>query len=147
MSNATATRWKRGFFRLWVLVSTLWVLAVLALAQPWDAFGRYQEATDKLERFSSAFAKVDAKIAAGGGPSEDGTYYDVERLKGMREELETRQIGVQATVDGFPTQMLTVLSALIGVPLFVLGFGAALAWVIGGFKQGDTAKNEEPKNT
>jgi hypothetical protein len=133
--DTSAVKWKRGFFRLWVVLAAFWALAVVALAQPWDTINQYREATTNLERFASAYTKIDAKVAAGGGTSDDGTYYDVERLKGMREELEKRETRLIATIDGFPSQVIEFLSVLIGVPLSLLGFGSALAWVLGGFRR------------
>jgi len=116
-----ALRVARGLFRLWLILSVLWVAGVAFMA--WEKFADI----DRLE--TQAIGKSDTSIPRPRGPWDD--YADPMAppvvSKTAAEERRTAIWG-----DGIRIAFLP--------PVFVLALGAALVWAFRGFGESDVGR-------
>lgn len=149
---------QRGFFRIWVVGSALFVIAVAALS--------YGKVTSEFERASMDFSKgsvlmlpTDCKLARGSsgadyspidGPWNDYTtqpvcWYKITDFRRLYPEYA--DISEDALSDKLydragivrrparPWQELGIAAAIaLSVPLISLMIGAALGWALSGFR-------------
>jgi hypothetical protein len=108
--------WRRGLFRLWIVGSALFVIAI--------AFISYG---DIKEKFNNEMFEVQL---------EDGRTFQVRA-----PDMETATAKVRAQPEGFiieePPSPWTTLEMwagiALGIPLAVLALGAFLMWAFSGF--------------
>jgi hypothetical protein len=140
--------WKRGLFRLWLLASILWFagsgsIAVLEsspleqqrtsltsdASRPCDAEA-FLDSGNRDPQQLADFSKYGAPLTdvPQSQSDESGTRLDKTEL------IPLCASRVEYVRDwNMPDQ--DVVSLIIGVPVLVLGLGAAIAWVVGGFRK------------
>jgi hypothetical protein len=153
---------RRGFFRVWLLCSSLFATAVLGLG-----YGKiheqfvYEAADKEMEGLGvtvipvhcrDARGKLNADYSAPDGPWRDFSEKaeckyklpDFRRLypeyKDMDEDDLTRKMyekaGITLLPKAHPWQSLgELLLMALGIPLAVLCFGWAVGWAFAGFRQ------------
>lgn len=109
------------------------------LSEPWKHIGNYSKARDKLDDVPSILARIDADLEKGGRTLDDGTFVDSERLTKIRDTVQGKQTELEATIANFPMLVLKDVLLLLGVPSALLALGAAVAWVIGGFRRSNNS--------
>jgi hypothetical protein len=100
--------WRRGLFRLWIVGSVLFVLAV--------AFISYSEIMQQFDDAATIAAHQAAQAAS--QPVEDG--------------LTVYEVGIGPPPAPWAT-LGTWASIAFGIPLAVLVLGASLVWAFSGF--------------
>ena len=141
MKDINVIQWKRGFIRLWVLIAIVWVAGISTISRPWEAMEEYTEAKERLEKIPGAYARIDADIAKGGGTFEGGKFADVAQLTRIREKVEERQLELETKIENFPTRTFNFVLLLFGAPMVLLGLGAAVTWVLVGFRRSTNTQN------
>jgi hypothetical protein len=143
---------RRGFFRLWLLLSALFVIATAVVSFP-DVKSEFKNAA--LEAFIIWDVPVVCSDARGriGDDYDEHEYlgknycwYAPKKFKVLYPESEYKDLTDEQLSDrlyekaGYPvthaspwTLVLKVVSIAIGVPLIVLAVGSALGWSIAGF--------------
>lgn len=131
------TRWAKGFLRLWLVVSALWVAMSFTLIvgqMGGNPFGQYREAVQKADRLEAEARRV-----------FDETLPTVELGEGislvpMTDEVlerERKAAVAQAAAQALAARIRSELVQLAGVallpPLFLFLGGLVTRWVARGF--------------
>ncbi|MBU6442429.1 MAG: hypothetical protein KGR48_00840 [Alphaproteobacteria bacterium] len=122
--------WKRGFFRIWLIASGLFVIAVSAIywqqaAHQFEALRHVLPANERSPELQKA---IDALYRVSSAPASDP---HARALAQHVSDLNRREIELR---DGNPWQTIYEGMALaIAVPLILLALGAAAGWALGGF--------------
>ena len=127
--------WRRGLFRLWVIGTVLFVMAVAMVAyddiKTVIAYGDIKAKLDAAKNeFAAAASKREAEQPIDGDwatpdPRNDPKLRALARLNVMEEVM------FDATRAWARTEYLA--SIAFGVPLVVLALGASLVWAFSGF--------------
>jgi hypothetical protein len=146
---------QRGFFRVWVILSILFVIAV-AIVSYTDVSREFEWASLDFSSTSTVMVPADCKLARG----KAGTDYDTpDRWNGyaphcwyqmptfrrlfpeygdLSDDVLTSKAYAKAGIELKPARpwraLGIALSIAFGVPLVVLALGAALGWAISGFR-------------
>jgi hypothetical protein len=150
-------RWRRGFFRLWILFSVLWVAGAILISLNQGApyyperalyFAANENAPRAVELYSDAYKKlimlkeqgsmtaiaidpypeVTLFLKAGKTPDEINPFID-RAAAFQKQERDMILIRNRSEVQQ------AFLALGLGVPLGLLAFGSAIAWVLGGFRR------------
>ena len=112
--------WRRGLFRLWIVGTALFVIAV--------AFVSYSEIK---AQFDDALKNTTFEVQAPDGRTLEVQAPDMETAKAMVRTLSEGFI-----IDKLPNPWATLglwASIAFGIPLAVLALGASLVWAFSGF--------------
>lgn len=125
--SLSEVRWARGFFRLWVLLSCLWV--IVSIGEAWSRFPSehqraYQVLSDSGEGIEPSRVAAAAAKARAANDTEAG-----ERLQ-QRADEKLRQL--RAAQD---EELSYAISRTIVPPLMLLALGSAIAWALRGFRK------------
>jgi hypothetical protein len=134
------TNMRRGFFRLWVLVSALW-MAATGLMWGTDLYNQRQrlKAYRAIESmFAELVVSLEAGIAAGGMTTSTGEWRDAGLLQldlvDARVGAEKRKADIADLEARIRDQLAPAAATIVGPPLFLLLLGMAIAWVASGFR-------------
>lgn len=117
-------RWARGFFRLWVVFSILWVTIVAAFS--YDSFPTSKKPWFEIQFRGESFTKSELIASADRAKQEDNSLAEAQfltLLTVLDRRIENAQ--KQAIQGGLMIGFL--------VPLSLLVFGSLVAWAIRGF--------------
>ena len=125
--------WRKGFFRLWVLFTVLWVIGAGFGGYVYGGWKPYQDASrelarlDKFERANEAekveMVRKDPYIGLG------------QWVVSGCAKKETLTQCVNSSRERMKTGLKISGAIAIAVPAALLALGAALAWVFKGFRQ------------
>jgi hypothetical protein len=157
--------WRRGFFRLWVIGSALFVIAVAAinyseikaqfdaalpagfvldLPVPCGEASRGVEGTDfhRGVVFDDQIPPAKRVTPAKPPNASDTCYYELAKFRLLYPEYLSDKVLTSklfarhgVTLRDPWTTLLTVVQIAFGIPLIVLIFGAVLSWALSGFKK------------
>jgi hypothetical protein len=132
--------WRRGLFRLWVIGTVLFVMAVAMVAyddiKTVIAYGDIKAKFDAAKaEFNAAKAENDAANKPLGGEWAIGATPGPVTDPNLIARLNTRNAADEAMFDADRAWASTEYLAGIafGVPLAVLALGASLVWAFSGF--------------
>lgn len=145
MDKSSGVLWSRGFFRLWVLCSVAWVLA-MTLAGVNSLPSEYAQQTfvsDRVTGLGAAFAKHGPSYAQSG---EFG-YIDLHNLRAALSKAEKAndqksalefKVAITNLESEYSTQLWDAVAVFaifaLSVPIVVLVIGLCVRWVIRGFR-------------
>jgi hypothetical protein len=129
--------WRRGFFRLWLVLSALWIGLVVYLNEPktytrfWKAVYEVKSSDGRVRRFNLAGSRTELAADVTAWMQAQRPDINISELQKDRDELVTALKSLhQAELDGAKTAWLfTVLP-----PLALLGFGLCIFWITRGFR-------------
>jgi hypothetical protein len=133
---------RRGLFRIWIVLSTLWVLGIgsfIALNTNWitsppaPAPKPAQEAKSLMPALDALMAQEEAQNASVGTPGKNGIP-PFPPNGGMVVSNE------QPAPESNPIPWKTDLALIFGPPLVFYLLGSALLWIIAGFRSLKTQK-------
>jgi hypothetical protein len=138
---------RRGFFRIWVILSSLFIIGV--------AFASYKEVIGEFEKASLDFSSfvIEVPVNCTEARGKSGTDYlefqkcwyqmpTFRRLfpeyKDMSDDAVSDKLYAKAGIELHPARTWKALgiaiSIALGVPLVALVIGAALGWAFSGFR-------------
>jgi len=130
--------WRRGFFRLWVVLSVLWIGLVVYLIEPktytrfWRA-GVYEvkSSDGRVRQFNLAGSQTELAADITAWIQAQRPDINISEFEKDRDELVTAlKSEYQAELDEAKTAwLLTVLP-----PVALLGFGLCIFWIARGFR-------------
>jgi hypothetical protein len=129
--------WRRGFFRLWVVLSVLWIGLVVYLNEP-KTYIRFsnpvyevKSSDGRVRRFNLAGSQTKLAADLTEWMQAERPDINISEFENDRDELVTAlKAEYQAEVDEAKTAWLfTVLP-----PLALLGFGLCILWIVRGFR-------------
>jgi hypothetical protein len=150
---------RRGFFRLWLLFSALFVIATAVVFFS-DVKSEFEKAAsiaafNKMAWGDSLLLPVECSADLRGRKGEDYEFlngyggkntcwYKVEKFRGLYPEYKDltddqvldrtyEKLGIPLTHPSPWTLVLKTLSIAVGVPLIVLAVGSAIGWSFAGF--------------
>ena len=113
--------WRRGLFRLWIVGSALFVLAVAFIS-----YGEIKQQFDTALKPTTTF-----EVQRPDGSTLDIQAPDMETAKAM-----VRMLAEGFIIDKPPNPWATLgvwASIAFGIPLAVLALGSSLVWAFSGF--------------
>jgi hypothetical protein len=143
--------WSRGFFRLWIILTLVWIGAI------WFSTG-----TEDFKGLWAPDAKIDVEYKGGVRDTLDGTrpqeYLRQQIIAGVSEgakilaqkgdpaEAKRQNEGANDTANELlrvladekakrADRLHRVLVLLLGPPTFLLAIGIAIAWIARGFRK------------
>ena len=147
--------WRRGFFRLWVLGSALFVIAMAIsnyaeIKHQFDLWNANETISWDVPVLCSDARGVEGKDFLLNAPwSEEGKgscWYTLSKFRPLYPEYndlsdedltlklyKKRGISIQQPTNPWMT-LLTDIGIAFGIPLIVLILGTTMAWVLSGFK-------------
>jgi hypothetical protein len=142
---------RRGFFRLWLLFSILFVIGTAAVSYS-DVKSEFEAAAVAAKNIlmvpvacSDARGKAGTDYEVFEDPSKTNKcWYQVPKLRALFPEYKDltddqlsdrlyQKAGIQTTPIAPWTLVIRTVSIAIGVPLIVLAVGSALGWSLAGF--------------
>jgi hypothetical protein len=145
---------RKGTFRLWVVLSVLFVIGVGAVefSSVRDAFRKAQSDAELSDKYGWALllptdcSKARGILGKDYERHEDGLcWYDVPRFRALYPEYKDlkdsdlgdrlyAKAGVPITKPHPWQTVAKVASIAFGIPIFVLLLGASLFWAVAGFR-------------
>lgn len=127
------TRWAKGFLRLWLVVSALWVAMSFTLIvgqMGGNPFGQYREAVQKADQLEAearrVFDETLPTIELGEGislvPMTDGIL-----------EIEVEAAAARAKAKQIRSDLVRLAGVALLPPLFLFLGGLVVRWVARGF--------------
>jgi hypothetical protein len=156
-------RWKRGFFRLWVVISGLWIIGAVIIGWSSVADPRVHGRVVRLDPVTETHRITDAPVYYWSSTTPvapqgfqtvlielEGTRYGFQFPEGTVPNLgesdwvksvvedahDDKQRRLQEKQIG---NILTLLMAAILPPVTILAIGGAFAWAISGFSRKEDA--------
>lgn len=121
---AGRVNWSRGMFRLWLVLSVMWVVLVFVLARPDQNLSLYQRLGEGLEVASGILERSGDELVMPDGAVRPRLNIEAERMRLMAsQEIERRRLIASVSLAFVP-------------PLVILTIGLLLAWAIRGFSRG-----------
>ena len=135
-------RWRRGFFRAWIVISVVWVGLAVMIAQP-DTYrhlwhkAKYEIATPSGQKFTLDSSMPRDHLV---GILDTALRQEEARPGGTKVEPSTRDSLLQRIDEGYreQDQALQAWIATIIPPVALLMLGIAIGWVVGGFRRDKT---------
>ena len=117
--------WKRGLFRIWLLITVLWVAILVSVARPdrivstyWE---HYQTASDASERLAELQEKVFLNLSE-------------EKQNALENATQLRLDAAKILLGYARSDLVSFGFGAIIPPAILFVFGAALFWVLRGFR-------------
>lgn len=145
---------RKGTFRLWVILSVLFVIAV-GVVQYSDIHTEFRNAYTDWDALAAKYGgstlvpvdctKARGTLAADYTKNEDGLcYYEIPKFRALYPEYKSlgdhdliKRLYDKAgkpAVEFHPwVKLAKVVSFALGVPLFVLALGCSIFWALAGF--------------
>ncbi|SDC42772.1 hypothetical protein [Ruegeria marina] len=115
--------WSKGFFRVWLAISVVWIAVSLIVARPDQSFHYYSSFDEMADRLRQA-------------PSDaNGTVHFSAKRTLTQDETDELLNELESRSAAKRSELLSSLFAALVPPLVLLGFGVAVAWVLRGFKK------------
>jgi hypothetical protein len=151
--------WRKGFFRVWVVVSIVWVIFVAlvtyeGIASPYlgNRGVYYKKGVPNpvvIDEYSTAYRDLEAGKASGQVQKIEIEGYPDFRLfvpAGLpTDELSRRvdqvvalakQVRASATAERRASAIWSALGAALALPGFLFASGLAISWTLAGFRRG-----------
>jgi hypothetical protein len=127
-------RWRRGFFRLWLLVSVLWLAVCLLEGDYLNLYSEYNQTQKYLVRIEQAIAKANDGINSGGFVATNGEWLGPERLRDDLAALSSARDNALRDNRRAVGALIIQISAAVVPPIILLFLGILIAWVAAGFR-------------
>jgi hypothetical protein len=129
--------WRRGFFRLWLVLSALWIGLVVYLNEPktytrfWNAVYEVKSSDGRVRRFNLAGSQTELAADLTAWMQVQRPDINISEMQTDLDELVTAlKSEYQAELDEAKIAwLLTVLP-----PLALSGFGLSIFWIVRGFR-------------
>jgi hypothetical protein len=121
------TQWGKGFLRLWILLSLLWLAFAGISTQPWSTYETYRQAVDTLAR--SELASENARLA-----EEAALEADKPSIREGRKRPAIISAQNRLIIEKEKKIMLRSGLILIIPILLMLFLGMSIRWVVRGFR-------------
>jgi hypothetical protein len=140
--------WRRGFFRLWLVLSALWIGLVVYLNGP-KTYTRFSNAVyevkssdGRVRRFNLAGSQTELAADITAWMQAQRPDINISELQTDLDELVTAlKSEYQAELDEAKIAwLLTVLP-----PFALLGFGLCILWIVRGFRPRTKPLTSKPK--
>jgi len=116
--------WARGFFRLWLVLSVLWIALLVAMMRPDQEIAEYKMSYAKAESIARNLKLY----------SEDQTLAEKEpEVTLLAKKALLRQ--TDARIQRNEENLIQFVAIGLGFPGALLLIGASLFWAIGGFRK------------
>jgi hypothetical protein len=140
--------WRRGFFRLWLVLSALWIGLVVYLIEPktytrfWKSVYEVKSSDGRVRQFNLAGSQTKLAADITAWMQERRPDISIFEFQNDLDELVTAiKSEYQAELDEAKTAwLLTVLP-----PVALLGLGLCILWIVRGFRPRTKPLTSKPK--
>ena len=140
--------WRRGFFRLWVVLSVLWIGGNVYLIQP-KTYTRFSNAVYEVKSSDGRVRKFNlagsqAELAADIAKWMQAQRPDIE-ISELQTDLDELVIAIKAEYQAELDEAKTAWLVTVLPPFALLGFGLCVFWIVRGFRRRTQPLTSRPK--
>ena len=121
----TGINWGRGLFRIWLLITVLWVAMLVSLARPDKIVSTYWGHYQTVSEQSEALAALQEKVFLNLSEEQQNA---LENATQRRLDEARKQLGYARS------NLLSFAGGLIGLPAILFALWAVLLWLLRGFR-------------
>src|SRR5262245_14828184 len=129
--------WRRGFFRLWVVLSVLWIGLNVYLIQP-KTYTRFSNAVYEVKSSDGRVRKFNLKASQAELAAQITAWMQAHRpdinISELQTDLDELVIEIKAEYQAEVDEAKKAWLVTVLPPVALLGLGLCISWIARGFR-------------